>query len=249
MIPGERILLTSPSQRQYDWKVLSSTQFEEKRLGADKKTAFCVDVGNGTPLWLLGRTISMMNVLTPAEYAFYLEKSSAKIYIEKWTALRNAGLPVPNPVYLFSKNEVAIRHLTADKPGHIYSKGEALMVQDSYLYNDAILGNSLGSFYADRALYNLPSLDGIYTQIDAIAKRAIEHNILLPNDDPIQLLVHDDGTMRPVMVDFEDAKLGWKYGGSVTDLEVYNRNMATISKSHIAASYYYIKNHFQLTTE
>lgn len=121
---------------------------------------------------------------------FNEDTTPADEFYRVWRGLKDAGLPVVPSVRKVSSHEVVMTDLTADG-SQLYGKNRFMEHRSG-------------------------PLDHLFIQIDPqeiedkvvqLRKKANQAGIILPPDDPCELLLHPNGTYDLIILDIRDAKL------------------------------------------
>ena len=121
---------------------------------------------------------------------------SADGYCEYWERLREANIATIPTVRKISENEVLMTDLTKDGSA-FYGKDSVFGCFDRFKKNEI---NILDKYF----LAIQPSV--LENEIREVSRRADENGIVLPTDDPFDLLIHPDGTWKVLVLDLETEK-------------------------------------------
>lgn len=147
--------------------------------------------------------IETKQLITTADGKSYIERPFAREYIEAWLRFREQGLPVA-PELLVNPTQTAIFTTDFKHDGsELYGKGFKLCLRGSY-------GNKFERRH--------PEIDPLFLELTAperfdrlqheardLATVATERRVLLPDDDPMELLIHPDGSHELVILDLVGA--------------------------------------------
>ena len=138
-------------------------------------------------------------------------------YSENWKKCKDAGLPVVPTLRKTKDGKVLMTDLTAD---------------GSRLYGKSV---SIELNWYGRLSYGEPMFDFLtiipYDEFEKIISKTVEYTeiaskkgILLPDDDPFELVVHPDGKWNLVILDLERLYI------TTADTELFDANMVAASR-------------------
>ena len=126
---------------------------------------------------------------------------NASTYIEKWQMLKDAGLPVVPTLRMSSRGTLLLTDLTHDG-SDLYGKGKWLEMKGGvYSYDAAREGDSEFLRITDHE-----NISEVIAEADYLSEYATQSDILLPYDDPCELIVSPDGDWRLCIIDVAYAK-------------------------------------------
>jgi hypothetical protein len=115
-----------------------------------------------------------------------VDEHPADKYIEFWQRLVDAGIPTLPSIRKISSNQVAMKELTADG-SRLYGKTRSYQSQEE-------------SEGTDKFFINL-DLTNVLKKAREIIDKANKASIVVPGDDPFELLIHPDGTWEVIVLD------------------------------------------------
>ena len=124
-------------------------------------------------------------------YCFQNDVSYAEAYYQSWQILRRAGLPTLPVMRVIDEERVIMPDMTADG-SMFFGKGKKNIVVDGR-----------EPYLAELVFMSL-DLEKLLERAAWVEGTAWEKGIVLPFDDPLDLLVHPDGSWEVMVVD-----LGW----------------------------------------
>lgn len=120
----------------------------------------------------------------------FIEIGSDEVPADKYMEFRqrlvDAGIPTVPSIRKISSNEVAMTDLTADGSG-LYGKNRDYQLIDEPVATDKFF----------RSL----DFTEVFREVREIIDKADKASIVIPQDDPFELLVHPDGTWNLIILD------------------------------------------------
>jgi hypothetical protein len=117
--------------------------------------------------------------------------TSADGYCEYWQRLREAGIPTIPTVRKINENEIIMTDLTKNESS-FYGKDSVFGCFDRFKKNEI---NILDKHFLDIEVSDMEE------KIKEVLRKANENNIVLPLDDPFDLLVHPNGNWEVLVLD------------------------------------------------
>ncbi|OGI73813.1 hypothetical protein A3D42_03285 [Candidatus Nomurabacteria bacterium RIFCSPHIGHO2_02_FULL_41_18] len=125
-------------------------------------------------------------------------------YIKRWQAFKDAGLPVVRFIRRSEKG-IFMKNLKHDG-SEIFGKGYLTIIEDQE-------DNSRGKIPLLTEMENKfirimeTDLPKIRLNLDDIVRKAKDNDLLLPSDDPFELLIHPNGTWEIIILDLSYARI------------------------------------------
>lgn len=132
---------------------------------------------------------------------------STEGYIQLWEAFKKAGIPVVKFIRK-SKDGVFMKNLKHDG-SEIFGSAYASLSEMKFSKGHPKL-TPIEQRFVEIMESDLPK---IRSALESMLKNAKEHRLVLPWDDPFELLVHPDGTWELIVLDLRFAEIGdntWK---------------------------------------
>jgi len=129
-------------------------------------------------------------------------KEDPDAIINNWIMLRNAGLAVLPTMWKTENNSLIALDVKSDG-SEVYGKYFSRLITNPNSYNNRPRPRP----EIDRLLGEI-DLAQVKEEADRYITLAVQNNVVLPYDDPFELVVHPDGTWNLVILDVEKAKKG-----------------------------------------
>lgn len=160
------------------------------------------------------------------------KKFTASNYIFLWREFKAAGLPVVPTLRKTERGTILVTDEKA-KGGHVFGKGFVLSGNKDLatgLTSEDLTDNGV-EFYLN-ILEN--SSEEIKSQAIAYANLATENAILLPYDDPFELVVEKNGEWRLVILDLSNGEIkSFKHEGDKEKLNAENLLLVSNFMEHL----------------
>jgi len=121
------------------------------------------------------------------------EMSQAERYMEKWNILRSNGIPTVSSMRIIDRRTVALGDMTVDG-SKFFGKEIAIRVYERQYVEKRSLK------IIEEVFLKIDPLE-IKKEIERIQRLAWDKGIILPDNDPYDLLVHPDGTWEVLVLD------------------------------------------------
>lgn len=146
------------------------------------------------------------------------DESAADKYCEFWEQLKKAEIPTVPSIIKLADNKVAMTNLTAD---------------GTVLYGKNRFFSNVNRMPTDELFSKIESWE-IYNKGREILEKANKAKIVLPKDDPFELLVHPNGSWELIVLDlsqFEHVKEeGQSVGVNNESLSLFTDFLSSIKK-------------------
>jgi hypothetical protein len=150
---------------------------------------------------------------------FLLENPQASLaerYYGKWKLLRDAGIPTASSMRIVDDKTVAMGDMTWD--------GSKFFGKEKYIEVLEGRDTNVRELTAIEKVFLSINPQKIKQEIERVQKLAWEKGIMLPGDDPYDLLVHLDGTWQILVLDISELRPRRK-SDRIEDLEAEKEEM------------------------
>lgn len=197
-------------------RITSATILSQEEIvsGLEEKHRVSIQVGN-RELWLVSKKIDVY--MTPTIHGFdnFLNTPTERFY-QAWELLKERGLPVIETVRIANDSEIYMSDLAAG--GKVVYSGKHDLL-------DLSLGKRqlkpTDEFFREFSDY-YPRL---LHEATKIAKIATEQGILLAWDDPLQMVVDQDGNWSLIVLDISQVEIWKNPEDAPQDLKEKNEDM------------------------
>ena len=180
MTDGEKYPLTPISgKRTIDSNLTSSLPLNGG--GSEPKNRVTVSVGN--------RDIPLIERSNP---------KAADGYIRAWQLYKDAGLPVIKTLRRTEQGTIVMTDLKADG-SELFGKGLLIQLRDRQYLDDFKRNTKLDSVFLN--LTDESQLEDIIKMVAELSNIASHSNLLIPRDDPFELLIHPNNNWELIMLD------------------------------------------------
>jgi len=127
------------------------------------------------------------------------DKFSIEFWLKNWKTFHDAGLPIPPSIRVSQTGNIFVTNLRANGE-EMYGKGFLIEAISKHIF-----GQSFELRDIDKVFFEVWSTQKkeIIKTIWRLMEIANENNIVLPPDDPFELLVSSDGSWKLVIVDLK----------------------------------------------
>lgn len=164
-------------------------------------------------------------------------------YSEKWKMFKDAGLPVVPTLRKTEKGTVLMTDLRADG-SEIFGKALAYKLSEKAVFPEELSAEVPYSLI-NRFLEILEGreLEELKNKIKEYVAQASENKILLPIDDPFELIIHPDGSWDLVIVDLKHGtRARDQERDQIEELNTRYANFFLKNLSEIARAYKSLEN-------
>lgn len=123
-------------------------------------------------------------------------------WIHVWEAFRNAGIPVVKSMRQFGDDKIFMKNLKHDG-SEIFGKGYFVLSEAKVEEGPLPPLTDMEKKFIQVMETDLPKIE---TDLKDILERAKAHNLILPWDDPFELIIHPDGRWEIIVLDLSCAK-------------------------------------------
>jgi|GEM_PF-6758441 len=144
------------------------------------------------------------SIFVRADTHSFIQRPYDKTYIAHWNVMKKAGLPVMQDLLINPKRGFMLLTDIKSDGSEVYGKELAYCLRIPDLTPRERPRTSIDKLFLD--LTDKETFPLIEQAADSLVHRANSHDIQLPSDDPMELLIHPDGTWELVILDLALAR-------------------------------------------